>query len=62
MATLKGQNLRILIYDTTASKFKCVGMATSCTINLNTNTEDEVSLVKTAECWPEGEAHGQEEN
>ena len=40
MATLKGQNLRILIYDTTASKFKCVGMATSCTINLNTNTED----------------------
>lgn len=25
-------------------------------------TEDEVSLVKTAECWPEGEAHGQEEN
>ena len=40
MATLKGQNLRILTYDTTASKFKCIGMATSCTINQSTNTED----------------------
>ena len=39
MATLKGQNLRILTYDTTASKFKCIGMATSCTINQSTNTE-----------------------
>lgn len=37
---LKGQNFRILTYDTTASKFKCVGMATSCTVNLNTNTEE----------------------
>ena len=40
MATLKGQNFRILTYDTTASKFKCVGMATNCTVTLNTNTDD----------------------
>ena len=36
---LKGQNFRILIYDTTATKFKCIGMATNCTVNLTTNTE-----------------------
>ena len=40
MATLKGQNFRILTYDTAASKFKCVGMASSCTINLTANTDD----------------------
>lgn len=40
MATLKGQNFRILTYDATASKYKVVGMATSCTVNLNTNTDD----------------------
>ena len=40
MAILKGQNFRILLYDTTASKYKCVGMATNCTVNLNGNTED----------------------
>ena len=37
---LKGQNFRILVYDTTASKFKCVGMATSCSITQGTNTDD----------------------
>ena len=40
MATLKGQNFRILTYDTTESKFKCIGMATNCTVTLNGNTED----------------------
>ena len=40
MATLKGQNFRILTYDTVASKFKCVGMATNCTVNLTANTDD----------------------
>lgn len=40
MATLKGQNFRILTYDTVASKFKCIGMATSCTVNLTANTDD----------------------
>lgn len=49
MATLKGQNFRILTYDTTASKFKCVGMATSCTVSQTVNTEsggtkDDVGL------------------
>ena len=37
---LKGQNFRILVYDTTASKFKCVGMATNCSITQGVNTDD----------------------
>lgn len=49
MATLKGQNFRILVYDSTASKFKCIGMATNCVVTLSTNTEsgntkDDVGL------------------
>ncbi len=40
MATLKGQNFRILTYDSTASKFKVVGMATSCTVTHQSNTEN----------------------
>jgi hypothetical protein len=40
MATLKGQNVRILLYDTTASKYKVVGMATTCTVSLTGNTEE----------------------
>lgn len=51
MAILKGQNFRILTYDTTASKFKCIGMATSCTVNQTINTEsggtkDDVGLAE----------------
>jgi predicted secreted protein len=37
---LKGQNLRILINQASDNKFYCVGMATTCTINLTANTED----------------------
>ena len=37
---LKGQNFRILTFDNTASKFKCVGMATNCTVTLTNNTDD----------------------
>lgn len=40
MATLYGQNFRLLTYDSVAGKYKCVGMATNCTVNLNTNTEE----------------------
>ena len=40
MATLKGQNFRILVYDTAASKFKCVGMSTNCSITLGSNSEE----------------------
>lgn len=39
MATLKGQNFRILTKDGNA--FKCVGMATGCTVTLGTNQDDE---------------------
>lgn len=37
---LKGQNFRILSYDSTAQKFKVIGMATGCTVTLTNNTED----------------------
>ena len=37
---LKGQNLRILTFQASDNKFYCVGMATSCTINLTANTDD----------------------
>ena len=39
MATLKGQNFRICVFDTTASKYKVIGMATGCTVTLTNNTE-----------------------
>ena len=39
MATLKGQNFRICIFDTTAEKYKVIGMATGCTVNLQNNTD-----------------------
>ena len=42
--TLKGQNFRILTYDATASKYKVVGMATSCSITENTNTDDSGTM------------------
>lgn len=40
MATLQGQNLRICVFDTTAEKFKVIGMATGCTVTLTNNTEN----------------------
>ena len=40
MATLKGQNFRICAYDSTDENYKVIGMATSCTITLNGNTEN----------------------
>ena len=40
MATLKGQNFRICIYDATAEKYKVIGMATGCTVNLQNNVDE----------------------
>ena len=40
MATLKGQNFRICVYDSTATKYKVIGMATGCTVTLTNNTDD----------------------
>lgn len=40
MGTLKGQNFRICVFDTTASKYKVIGMATGCTVNLTNNTDN----------------------
>jgi predicted secreted protein len=37
---LKGQNFRILVFDNTSSKFRCIGMSQSCTVNLTANTDD----------------------
>ena len=39
MATLKGQNVRVCIFDSTAEKYKVIGMSTGCTITLTNNTE-----------------------
>lgn len=40
MTSLKGQNFRICIYDTTEEKFRVIGMADSCTVTLNANSEN----------------------
>ena len=40
MATLKGQNFRICIFDASAAKYKVIGMATGCTVALTNNTEN----------------------
>ena len=39
MGTLKGQNFRICIFDSTAEKYKVIGMATGCSVNLQNNTD-----------------------
>jgi len=56
---MKGQNLRILTYDSTASKYKCVGMATNCVITLTGNsddasTKDDVGLASKPEITSKG--------
>lgn len=40
MATLKGQNFRISIWDATASKYKVIGMSATATVTLTNNTDD----------------------
>ena len=40
MATLKGQNFRILTFNKSDNKFYCVGMSTNCTVTLNNNADD----------------------
>jgi len=37
---LKGQNFRICTYDSTAGKYKVIGMATSCSVTLTNNTDN----------------------
>lgn len=40
MATLKGQNFRVLTVEPVSGTCKCIAMATNCTVTLNGNTED----------------------
>ena len=40
MATLKGQNFRVLVLNALTSKYHVIGMATNCTVTLNTNVDD----------------------
>lgn len=40
MATLKGQNFRVLLYNSTASKWSVIAMATNCSITLGTSTDE----------------------
>lgn len=41
MATLKGQNLRILARAFDGSDWACIGMSTNCTVTLTNNTDSE---------------------
>ena len=41
MATLKGQNLRILAVGLDGSSYAVIGMATNCTVTLTNNTESQ---------------------
>ena len=55
MATLKGQNFRILTLNTADNKFYCVGMATNCTVTLTNNaddasTKDDVGMASKPNC------------
>ena len=40
MATLKGQNFRLLQQDPVSGKFRCFGMSTNASINQSSNTDD----------------------
>lgn len=40
MSTLRGKNFRILSYDSTAQKYKVIGMSTNCSVNYTSNTEN----------------------
>ena len=40
MGTLRGKNFRILSYDSTAQKYKVIGMSTNCSITYINNTEN----------------------
>jgi len=40
MRALKGQNVRICIWDTTAEKYKVIGMSTGCTITESNNLDN----------------------
>ena len=56
---LQGQNIRILTYDTTAEKYKCIGMSTTCTITLTNNTDeastkDDVGMASKPEVVSQG--------
>ena len=44
MATLKGQNLRILAQSFDSSSWACIGMATNCTVTLTNNAEDASTM------------------
>ena len=57
MATIKGQNLRILISDTVSGTKKCVAASTSCTCHLAAQVEDS-STKDSENAWAENEVVG----
>jgi predicted secreted protein len=40
MASLKGQNFRVFVFDSSSNKYKVVGMATNCVITQTNNTSE----------------------
>lgn len=41
MSTLKGQNVRICTFDTTAEKYRVIGMSTGCTVTITNNMDNQ---------------------
>ena len=43
MPTLKGQNFRVITFDSATGYYKCIGMATNCKVTLTANTESSTT-------------------
>ena len=41
MSTLKGQNVRICTFDTTAEKYRVIGMSTGCIVTITNNMDNQ---------------------
>lgn len=56
MATIKGQNLRVMVGTASGSE-KCIAMATSCTFHISAQTEDSSTKDDTGD-WANNEVTG----
>lgn len=56
MATIKGQNLRVMVQTGTGTP-KCIAMATSCTFHISANLEDSSTKDSVGD-WQEQEVTG----
>lgn len=56
MATIKGQNLRVMVGTASGSE-KCIAMATNCTFHVNATVQDSSTKDDTGD-WAENEVMG----